>query len=165
MTTKLPTATLGRTGLKVTRLGFGAMEFRGPRVWGGRPVTDQQVEALLHSVLDSGVNFIDTSNDYGRSEEFLGKFLAKRRSEFHIATKCGCLVKRKDEHTDETPHVWTKENLFRGLEESLQRLKTEVIDVMQLHNPSVEECEGGKLVEALQEMKKQGKVRFIGIST
>src|SRR6185503_1654460 len=49
----------------------------------------------------------------------------------------------------------------RGLDESLQRLKTEVIDIMQLHNPSIEECESGKLVEALQEMKKQGKVRFI----
>ena len=165
MTTKLPTAALGRTGLQVTRLGFGAMEIRDRHVWGGRPVTEQQVDSLLNSVLDAGINFFDTSNDYGRSEEFIGKFLAKRRSEFVMATKCGCLVRKKDDGMFETPHVWTKENLFRGLHESLQRLKTDAIDVMQLHNPSVEECETGKLVEALQEMKKQGKVRHFGIST
>jgi aryl-alcohol dehydrogenase-like predicted oxidoreductase len=156
---------LGRTGLKVTRLGFGAMEIRDRYVWGGRPVTEQQVESLLHAVLDAGINFIDTSNDYGRSEEFIGKFLSRRRSEFILATKCGCLVRKKDDGTFETPHVWTKENLFRGLHESLQRLKTDVIDVMQLHNPSAEECEAGKLVETLQEMRNQGKVRFISIST
>ena len=161
----LPTATLGRTGLKVVRLGFGAMEFRGTRVWGGRPVTDSQVETLLHTVLDAGINFIDTSNDYGRSEEFIGKFLSQRRSEFFLATKCGCLVTRKDENSDDTSHIWTKENLFRGLHESLQRLKTDIIDVMQLHNPSVEESEKGALVGALQEMRRQGKIRWVGIST
>ncbi len=161
----LPTTTFGRTGLKVTRLGFGAMEIRGPRVWGGRPVTDQQAETILNAVLDAGINFIDTANDYGRSEEFIGRHLSRRRAEFFIATKCGCLVKHKDEHTDETSHIWTKENLFRGLHESLARLQTDVIDVMQLHNPSVEECEKGQLVEALQEMRQQGKVRYIGIST
>jgi aryl-alcohol dehydrogenase-like predicted oxidoreductase len=161
----LPTAILGRTGLKVTRLGFGAMEIRDRIVWGGRPVTERQAESLLNAVLDAGINFIDTSNDYGRSEEFIGKYISKRRSEFLLATKCGCCPRKKDDGTCETPHVWTKENLFRGLHESLQRLKTDTIDVMQLHNPSVEECEAGKLVDALQEMKRQGKVRHIGIST
>lgn len=161
----LPTATLGRTGLKVARLGFGAMEIRDKVCWNGRAVTESQVESLLNAVLDSGINFIDTSQDYGRSEEFIGKFLAKRRSQFFLATKCGCTMKKKEDGTYETPHVWTKENCLRGLHNSLALLKTEVIDVMQLHNPSVEECETGKLVEALQEMKKSGKVRFIGIST
>ena len=162
---KLPTATLGRTGLKVTRLGFGAMEIRGSRIWGGRPVTDKQAETILNAVLDAGVNFIDTANDYGRSEEFIGRYISKRRAEYFIATKCGCTVKHKDENTDDTPHIWTKENLFRGLHESLARLQTDVIDLMQLHNPSVEDCEKGKLVDALQEMRQQGKVRFVGIST
>src|SRR6185503_9809312 len=69
------------------------------------------------------------------------------------------------EHTDETPHIWTKENLFRGLHESLARLQTDVIDLMQLHNPAPEDCEKAQLVDALQEMRQQGKVRFIGIST
>lgn len=165
MPISLPTAVLGRTGLKVTRLGFGAMEIRGSRIWGGRPVTDEQAKTILNAVLDSGINFIDTANDYGRSEELIGKFISGRRSEYILATKCGCAVVRRDETTDDTPHIWTHENLFRGLNQSLTRMKTDYVDIMQLHNPPVEECEKGKLVEALQEMRQQGKVRFTSIST
>ncbi len=165
MDQKLAGTLLGRTGLPVTRLGFGAMEVRGSRIWGGRPVTPAQADAILNAVLDAGINFIDTANDYGRSEEFIGQFIAHRRSEFTLATKCGCHVTYKDENTDETPHIWTRENLFRGLHESLQRMRTEYVDIMQLHNPPVEECEKGQLVSVLQEMKQQGKIRFIGIST
>lgn len=157
--------TLGRTGLEVTDLSYGAMEVRSSRIWGGRPVTEGQAEAILHAVLDSGINFIDTANDYGRSEEFIGKYLSQRRGEFYLATKCGCTVVRKDENTDDTPHVWTRENLFRGLHESLERMKTDYVDVMQLHNPSVEQVEQGDLVAVLQEMKRQGKVRWIGCSS
>ena len=163
--TNLPTATLGRTGLEVTRLGYGAMEVRGSRIWGGRPVTEEQAKTILNAVLDAGINFIDTANDYGRSEEFIGKYIANRRDEYYLATKCGCTVVYKDETTDDTPHVWTRENLFRGLEESLTRMKTDYVDIMQLHNPSVEQAEAGELVEALKDMRKQGKTRFIGIST
>lgn len=165
MSTQLPLSVLGRTGLKVTRLGFGAMEIRGSRIWGGRPVTDDQAKTILNAVLDSGINFIDTANDYGRSEEFIGKFISQRRSEFYLATKCGCSVVRRDDTTDDTPHVWTRDNLLRGLNESLQRMKTDHIDIMQLHNPPVEETEKNGLVAVLQEMRQQGKVRFISIST
>src|SRR5215212_2310765 len=165
MSTVLPTSVLGRTGLDVTRLSFGAMEIRGSRIWGGRAVTDQQAETILNAVLDEGINFIDTANDYGRSEEFIGKYIAHRRREYYLATKCGCTVVRKDETTDETPHVWTRENLFRGLHESLERMQTEYVDLMQLHNPSVEQVEQGDLVAVLQEMKQQGKVRWIGCSS
>src|ERR1700761_7149135 len=157
--------TLGRTGLEGTQLGYGAREVRGSRIWGGRPVTEDEADKILNAVLDSGINFIDTSNDYGRSEEFIGKYLSSRRNEFVLATKCGCTVVHKDENTDDTPHIWTKENPFRGLHESLERMKTDYVDVMQLHNPSVEQTESGDLVAALQEMKEQGKVRFIGISS
>jgi aryl-alcohol dehydrogenase-like predicted oxidoreductase len=160
----LPQNLLGRTGLSVTKLGYGAMEVRGPRIWGGRPIEDAEAERILNSVVDNGVNFIDTANDYGRSEEYIGRFLSHRRDEFVLATKCGCTVVRRDENTDDTPHVWTKENLFRGLHESLSRMRTDYVDVMQLHNPSVEQCENGDLVTALQEMKEQGKVRWIGMS-
>ena len=156
--------TLGRTGLGVTDLSYGAMEVRGSRIWGGRAVTERQAETILHTVLDSGINFIDTANDYGRSEEFIGKYLSTRRDEYYLATKCGCTVVHKDENTDDTPHVWTPENLFRGLHESLERMKTDYIDVMQLHNPSIEQTEQGDLVAVLQEMKQQGKVRWIGCS-
>jgi aryl-alcohol dehydrogenase-like predicted oxidoreductase len=163
--TTLPTKPLGRTGVPVTKLGYGAMEVRGSRIWGGRPVEDREAEAILNAVVDNGITFLDTANDYGRSEEYIGRFLSHRRDEFVLATKCGCTVVRRDDSTDDTPHVWTKENLFRGLHESLERMKTDHVDLMQLHNPSVEDCESGDLVSALQEMKDQGKVRWIGISS
>lgn len=157
MSKAMPTVILGRTGLKVTRLGYGAMELRDvPR---GRPVAEGQAESVLDRVLDVGINFIDTSNDYGRSEEFIGKYISHRRSEYYLATKCGCRPGGGQ------PHIWTRENLFRCLHESLGRLRTDYVDVMQLHNPSVEECEKGGLVEALEEMRRQGKVRWIGAST
>ncbi len=156
---------LGRTGLPVTKLGYGAMEVRGSRIWGGRPVEDAQAETILNAVLDGGITFVDTANDYGRSEEYIGRYLSHRRDEFVLATKCGCTVVHRDETTDDTPHEWTRENLFRGLHESLERMRTDYVDLMQLHNPSVEQCEQGDLVAALQEMKEQGKVRWIGISS
>jgi len=165
MTASLPTTTLGRTSLEVTRLGFGAMEIRGSRIWGGRPVTEDQARTILDAVLDAGINFIDTSNDYGLSEEFIGKTIAGRRKEYILATKCGCSVVRRDDATDDTPHVWTRENLFRGLHESLARMQTDYVDIMQLHNPPADICEQEHLVDALKEMRQQGKTRFIGIST
>jgi aryl-alcohol dehydrogenase-like predicted oxidoreductase len=161
----LPKSVLGRTGLSVTTLGYGAMEVRGSRIWGGRPIEDAEAEQILNAVVDNGINFIDTANDYGRSEEYIGRFLSRRRDEFVLATKCGCTVVRRDENTDDTPHVWTRENLFRGLHESLGRMRTDYVDLMQLHNPSVEQCDNGDLVAALQEMKEQGKVRWIGVSS
>jgi aryl-alcohol dehydrogenase-like predicted oxidoreductase len=142
MAQELPTAILGRTGLEITRLGYGS----GHR----KPINDDQRKAILTAVLDEGINFIDTARAYGNSEELIGRYLSHRRSEFFLATK---------------GHIWTKEELFQGLHESLRRLKTDYVDVMQLHNPTVEQCEQGRLVDALLEMRQQGKVRWIGVST
>ncbi len=161
----LPHGPLGRTGLDVTTLGYGAMEVRGSRIWGGRPVQDTEAETILNAVLDEGITFVDTANDYGRSEEYIGRYLSHRRDEVVLATKCGCTVVRQDDETDETPHVWTRENLFRGLHESLERMRTDHVDLIQLHNPSVEQVEQADLVSVLQEMKDQGKARWIGISS
>ena len=155
MTQAIPTAVLGRTGLKVTRLGFGTALHSG--------LDDEGWGVLLNSVLDSGINFIDTANDYGVSrdspaEEHIGRHISGRRSEFYLATKCGCPPGGGE-------HIWTRENAFRGLHESLGRLKTDYVDVMAYHNPSVEECKAGDLVTVLEEMREQGKVRWIGVST
>ena len=141
----------------MTALGYGAMEVRGSRIWGGRPIKDADAETILNAVLDHGITFVDTANDYGRSEEYIGRYLAHRRNEYVLATKCGCTVVRKDDTTDDTPHVWTKENLFRGLHESLERMRTDHVDLMQLHNPTVEQFEQGDLVSALQEMQAAGQ--------
>ncbi|HRX82931.1 MAG TPA: aldo/keto reductase, partial [Pirellulaceae bacterium] len=81
--------TLGRTGLEVTQLGYGSMGLRGPRTWGIRVVSDEDADEFLNLVLDSGINFIDTSPDYGISEQRIGEYIGSRRSEFVLATKCG----------------------------------------------------------------------------
>lgn len=155
---------LGRTGLRVTPLGHGAMEIRGPRIWGGRPVTDRQAERILNAVLDAGINFIDTAYDYGLSEEYIGRFLSHRREEYYLATKCGCTVVNAGDH-DDTPHVWTRENLLHNIETSLRRMKTDYVDVWQFHNPSVEEVRAGDLIRVMEEVRSAGKVRWIGVSS
>jgi aryl-alcohol dehydrogenase-like predicted oxidoreductase len=155
---------LGKTGLKVTTLGYGAMEIRGKRVWGGRPVTDEQAERILNAVLDAGINFIDTAYDYGRSEEYIGKFISKRRSEYILATKCGCSFEDKGDH-DDTPHIWTRENLLYNIEHSLSLMKTDYVDIWQLHNPSVEQVQSGDLLCVMEEVQKAGKARWISISS
>jgi aryl-alcohol dehydrogenase-like predicted oxidoreductase len=149
MTDGLTTSVLGRTGLDVTKLGYGAMALRES--------SDDVSERVLNAVLDAGITFIDTSNDYGHSEEMIGKYVSGRRSEYYLATKCGCPPAGGD-------HVWTRENLFRGLHESLERLKTDYVDIMQLHNAKLEDVDRGGLVDALEEMREQGKVRWIGAS-
>ncbi|MCY4110502.1 MAG: aldo/keto reductase [Chloroflexi bacterium] len=157
MAEQLATATLGRTGLEVTRLGFGAMEIRGGTR--GRPTSDAEAEAILTAVLDAGITYIDTSNDYGRSEELIGRFIAGRRDEYFLATKCGCVGPAGGQH------VWTRENMMRGLEQSLELLRTDYVDVMQLHGASVEESEREGVVDTLNDMREQGKVRHIATST
>jgi len=156
--------TLGRTGLEVTQLGFGAMEIRGPKVWGGRAVDDAGAEAILNAVLDAGINFIDTSVDYGLSEERIGRFISSRRKEYYLATKCGCDPREVGDKW-ETPHTWTRDNLLRNIEGSLKRMNTSHVDILQLHNPTPQQVEEGKLVGTLEQIRASGLTKFIGIST
>ncbi len=160
----LPRRTLGRTGLEVTQLGYGAMEVRGKRIWNGRPCDDGQARTILNMVLDAGINFVDTANDYGKSELYIGRYLAQRRDAFYLATKCGCHMTFAGDH-DETPHYWTRENLLRNIADSLLKMQTDCVDVLQLHNPSVEQCEEYALVDVLKELREQGVVKFIGCSS
>src|SRR5207302_6361716 len=102
--TELPKRELGRTGLEVTMLGYGAMELRGaPRA---RDISEAQAETILNAVLDSGINYIDTSIDYGLSEERIGRYIGHRRDEYYLASKCagGDLVHRAD--IDRHLDVW-----------------------------------------------------------
>jgi len=159
----LPTRTLGRTGLRVTQLGYGAMELRGaPR---GRPVDDDQAKAILNAVLDSGINYIDTSIDYGLSEERIGRFIGHRRSEFFVASKCGCALGATSAPGERQPHVFTRENVVAGVEQSLRRLQTEYLDVVQFHaSPSADTLHQQGALDALLDLQRQGKVRFVGMS-
>jgi aryl-alcohol dehydrogenase-like predicted oxidoreductase len=160
----LPKRELGRTGLQVTMLGYGAMELRGaPR---GRDVTEAQAETILHAVLDAGINYIDTSIDYGVSEERIGRYIGDRRSEYYLASKCGCLVGAPSAPRGQTsPHVFTRENILKGVEQSLARMRTDHLDVLQFHvSPSRKTLEEHGALDAVLELRRAGTVRFIGMS-
>lgn len=172
MTTKdLPTRTLGRTGLDVTVLGFGAMELRGANhpYRNSRPIDATQSERILNLVLDSGINYIDTSIDYGASEESIGTFIAHRRDEYFLASKCGCWAGEPPPGytaSDRLPHVFSRENIVAGVEQSLRRMKTDHLDVIQFHmSPTKADLEKEGAIETLFDLKNEGKVRFIGSSS
>src|ERR1700692_2721415 len=159
----LPKRQLGRTGLQVTTLGYGSMELRGaPRA---RDTTDAQAETILNAVLDAGINFIDTSIDYGVSEERIGRYISHRRSEYYLASKCGCLVGAPAVRGQTSPHVFTRDNILAGVEQSLVRMKTDYLDLVQFHiSPSKQTLEENGALDAVMELKAAGKVRFIGMS-
>lgn len=161
---ELPKATLGRTGLEVTKLGYGAMELRGLEHF--RRLSEREASALLNGVLDHGINYIDTSPDYGYSEEQIGQHLGARRSEFYIATKCGCPVESPDTpYERRKPHSFTRENIRAGVEQSLRRMKTDYLDVVQFHlSPSRSVLEENDSIAELQALQQEGKIRFIGMS-
>jgi aryl-alcohol dehydrogenase-like predicted oxidoreductase len=158
------TKTLGRTGLEVTQLGYGSMGIRGPRTWGVRVVSEEAADEFLNAVLDSGINFIDTSPDYGISEERIGRYISSRRNEFHLATKCGCVYTQHDDHL-EIDHVWEKDVLKRNIETSLQRLQTDHVDILQFHGGDAETIQRAGLIDTLLGFRDKGLIRFIGASS
>src|SRR5215469_4803971 len=111
---------LGKTGMKVTVLGFGAAEI------GFENVPFPQVERLLHAALDAGLNVIDTAECYPGSEEMIGRAIGGRRSDFFLFTKCG--------HASglDLPD-WDPRMLEIQIDRSLQRLRVGHVDLVQLH--------------------------------
>jgi len=154
---------LGRTGESVTILGYGAMELRGePR---GPAISDEDAGRLLNAVLDGGINLIDTSIDYGRSEELIGTHLAGRRDEYFLASKCGCPLDPPPGTAPPYPHDFSRANIRAGIEQSLRRLRTDHLDLLQVHStPSRSTLEADEVVETLEQLRDEGKVRFIGMS-
>ena len=157
------TRTLGRTGADVTILGYGAMELRGgPR---GPEIGDEDAGRLLNAVLDGGINLIDTSPDYGGSEELIGRCIGHRRDEFFLASKCGCLIELPTDVPPPYPHDYSPANVRADVEQSLRRLRTDRLDLVQVHmSPSKATLEENHTVETLKTLQDQGKVRFIGMS-
>ncbi len=142
----------GKTGIQVTRLGYGAMELRN--------LPETHAQNILNLVLDSGINFIDTSIDYGESENLIGKYISHRRNQYFLASKCGCPVGNVKEH------VFTKDNIEKGIDQSLKRMKTDYLDLVQLHaSPSKELIDRDDVINTLVNIQKKGKVRFIGSSS
>jgi len=150
--------TLGRTGLSVSEVGFGAWAIGGASYG---PTRDEDSLQALQAAWDHGVNFFDTADTYGHghSEELIAKFLKGRRDKAVIASKVGW----------DFYHGGSKKNfdfdyIRFACAESLKRLQTDYIDLYQLHNPTLEAIETGDLFEVLDELKEAGKIRFYGVS-
>ena len=126
-------------------------------------------------MLDAGINYIDVAVDYGEAESHIGRCIAGRRKEFFLASKCGCpLDVRKFSPSERTRfgvplprlHDYSRDNIINACEQSLRRLKTDYLDVIQFHfSPAREILEQEGAVQTLEELKREGKVRFIGCSS
>jgi len=157
----LPVATLGRTGVTVSRLGYGAMELHS------RQLDARAVDRLLNTVLDAGISIIDTAPDYGASEEHLGRAVGRRRGDYFLASKCGCpvggLVGESGPVT--TEHDFSRVNIRAAVEQSLARLRTSYLDLVQFHSsPSPATLAAEDAVAELLALRDAGKVRFLGMS-
>lgn len=155
--------TLGRTEQDVTILGYGAMELRGaPR---GPEVSGEQAGKVLNAVLDGGITLIDTSPDYGGSEELIGRYIGHRRDEFFLASKCGCPLDPPASAPPPYPHDYRPANVRAGVERSLTRLGTDRLDLVQVHmSPSNATLAENDVIETLFALQQEGKTRFIGMS-
>ena len=160
----LPNKILGKTGLRVTQLGYGSMGLRGPKTWGVRVVDESQADRMLNLVLDSGINFIDTSPDYGICEQRIGRYLSHRRDEFILATKCGCVYTQHENHL-EIEHHWDPDVIEGNLKASLGRMKTDYLDLLQFHGGDAETLVNAGLIDLLKRFQEKGLIRFLGVSS
>ena len=138
--------TLGRSGLKVSEISLGTVKF-------GAPVTDPECCRILDTAIDAGINLIDTAFVYGRSEEIIGAALRQngKRDSVYLATKI-------------TPMQNDRNSILTQCNQSLSRLKTDHIDLLQLHRPSPD-IPMEETLRALAELIRAGKVRYIGTSS
>lgn len=151
--------TLGKTGLKVSEIGFGAWAIGGTSYG---PTKDEESLEALNTAWNSGVNFFDTADTYGHghSEELIAEFLkGKPKDKIVIASKVGW-----DFYHGGNKKNFDAEYIRFACDESLKRLKLPAIDLYQLHNPNLEMIKSGEVVGTLEKLKKDGKIRFIGIS-
>jgi aryl-alcohol dehydrogenase-like predicted oxidoreductase len=147
---------LGRTGWQVSAISFGAWAIGG--TWG--PVEDKDSLAALNRAVDLGVNFFDTADVYGdgRSERLLAQLRRERSEPIHIVTKAGRRL---------NPHVasgYNRENLTAFVERSLENLETETLELVQLHCPPTEVYYMPEVFGILDDLVKQGKIRYYGVS-
>ncbi len=143
---------LGKTDMQVTALGYGGAEI------GFQDKEAELAGTLLNAALDAGLNMIDTAECYKESEILIGNAVSHRRKDYYLFTKCG--------------HAWAESGLEswdltlleRSIERSLNRLKTDYLDLIQLHSCSEEMLRKGEVIEVLQKAKIAGKVRYVGYS-
>lgn len=155
----------GNTELLVSEIGFGAWAIGGPAMVGDLAIgwgdvdDNTSIEALKKS-FDLGINFYDTADFYGfgHSEEIIGKVFGNR-TDVIIATKVGHRVENEQILLD-----YSKHHILKSCDESLKRLKRDYIDFYQLHSAKLNHLEDGQCIEAMEELKSKGKIRYWGIS-
>ncbi|MCU1229695.1 MAG: aldo/keto reductase [Acidobacteria bacterium] len=158
---------LGKTGIRVSVIGFGAWAIGGAVGASGAPLgwgktSDDESLAAIRRARDLGVNFFDTSDSYGfgRSESLLGIVLSRKRQDVVIATKVGNIRSSIGELRKD----FSKQHIFHAVDGSLKRLRTDYIDVYQMHNPTVQDLAREEIQEAMEMLQDAGKVRFWGVS-
>jgi aryl-alcohol dehydrogenase-like predicted oxidoreductase len=147
---------LGRTGFNVSTISVGCWAIGGS--WG--KINDEESLAALHRSLDLGVNFFDTADVYGdgHSEQLLARLRKERSEPFYVATKAGRRL---------SPHVaagYNRENLTRFVERSLSNLRTDALDLVQLHCPPTDVYYQPETFGVLDDLVKAGKLRHYGVS-
>lgn len=143
---------LGRTGLAITPFGFGGMELQY--------CNNKEAAILLNTALDLGINYVDTSPEYPVSEYYIGAHIAKRRNEFILATKCGDNL-----YEDGPAYIFDRKTCQKNLDDSLRLMRTDYIDIWQLHAVVPASIANGvhdDVIAFMLDMKQQGKVRFLG---
>lgn len=140
---------LGKTELKVTVLGFGSAEI------GYQNASLNTVERILAGALEQGINVIDTAECYPGSEELIGAAVGKRRSDYYLFTKCG-------HGTRYDVPEWSHAQIVSSVDRSLKRLRTDHVDLIQLHSCDEQTLRRGEVIETLKSIAKAGKARFIG---
>jgi aryl-alcohol dehydrogenase-like predicted oxidoreductase len=142
---------LGRTDMDVSALGFGGSEV------GYESASQATVTRLLNAAVDAGLNVIDTAECYADSEALIGGAVSGRRREFFLFTKCG--HPRGFGAGD-----WRPASLLKSIERSLERLRTDAVDLVQLHSCSEAELRRGDVIAALETARERGMTRYIGYS-
>ncbi|MFL6594819.1 MAG: aldo/keto reductase [Chthoniobacterales bacterium] len=142
---------LGKTDMQVSVLGFGGAEI------GYEGATTETVQTLLNSALDAGLNVIDTAECYETSEELIGQTVSHRRDEFYLFTKVGHPRGVGSED-------WSAASVLESIERSLRRMKTDRVDLVQLHSCSESVLRKGEAITALQTARERGYTRYIGYS-
>src|SRR5712692_8761868 len=158
---------LGRTGIRVSVIGFGAWAIGGPAEASGTPLgwgrtSDDESLAAIRRARDLGITFFDTADSYGfgRSESLLGIVLSRIRQDVIIATKVG--VVRTS--TGELKKDFSRQHIFHAVDGSLKRLRTDYIDLYQVHNPTIDELKLEDIQDAMERLQDAGKIRFWGVS-
>lgn len=151
MTSPMERRRLGKTDIEASILGFGGSEI------GYQRVSARAVARLLGSALDAGLNILDTAECYDNSEALIGQAITARRREVYLLSKCG------------HPDGWGREDwrpaaLLASIERSLRRLRTDYLDLIQLHSCSRAELERGDAIAALERARERGWTRYIGYS-